>query len=275
MSSQSGSESELLKEISEQLRLSRREEQRKRVENLHVLVAIGIIGIYFTQPAQQIVSNLNIVEVTKLFVGGACLYLLIKITAAAFRSWKNIRIFSVMGEFIAPFLLLLVVYGYLITIFLSLVSISFDFDISVNIEVASLVLVSLIPIAIKYARQRFQEYMANKEKEEKLDERISGRQFEEFVYENPHLIETGLKWTDQETRYDIGVDLIGEDSEGTTVVAEVKTEIGLPVARHLTRAFDYLTLNYGRKLAITTKITEPAQSHLESNGWECVVIETK
>lgn len=273
--------------LNSQLLLSRRKDRRKRVENIQVLVAIGIIGIYFTAPAQTFLSENNLAATMGYFLFGIGTYLILKLFSITIRSVYEHRVLKLFGEILLPFGFITTVFGYILWVVSQFVTISLEITVDVQ-RSAGIILVVLSPLAVWFAYKNYINYQEVELLEEKVEERIKGQEFEEILYSNPDMIEEGLElegWNvvleespEFSTRGNQGslrmIDFIGTDKDGNRVILEAKTRVDRYNAGAIINQLAPYT-DDNRVVVASLSSTEGARDQLREHGIECLSVQAE
>lgn len=252
--------------VVEELRVSDAEE-RRHIERIHILLTTAIIASYFTPIAQRMVSIRNIGGYTDSLVVISMIYLSLRLIDITIPLRKLHNKLDLIFGFIAPLGFLLSILGYLGVAFVTAVG------IRISSNQAALVAISivLVSVGLSSIRIRYDSSDPSEKKEfGSIIERIA--EFENYVYENPNQVESGLTWDSIEMsphRANTRTDLIGTDSNDKKIYGELKLgDINASRARNVIDFVDNLG-DDGRVLLITNgKVTTTAEELLASKSIE-------
>jgi|GEM_PF-5501360 len=270
MASRKDDSDEYLKEISDQLRLSRKTERRRRVENVHILVAIGIIGTYFTSPAQEFLTSNAIESTTGVFVFGAGCFLGLKVITLTIRMVWNPKPLEVLGELVAPFIFVIGVVGYLIWLFFQFVTISLNVNIEPNRSMLFIVaLLSIVSSVVAYLN--YSQYRNEIEEKEEISGRIYERKMFGMLSENPELIEPGLTIKEIQPNKNsysgIIPDVLAEDADGNEAFIELKRRVDSNTVQNIYDQYREI-LDDNRVIIVSSSFVGRSKERLKDYGFE-------
>ena len=197
--------------LADEMNISDDSERRHR-DSVHIIVVTAIVASYLNPKTQEIIKASNLETITQHLVILSIGYLAIRLIDTTVPIRKIHQYFEYAFRIIAPlgFLVSILVYLTIVTISIS------NWQISDSTKNGLLVLSGIVSVLIAIVSITAE---SDQSKSSAKSIHRHAIDFENYVYENPDLVEEGLEWTEIESD---GVDLVGIDRKGNRVLAELK-----------------------------------------------------
>lgn len=254
---------------------------QQRIENVHLVVAIGILGWYVTGHQDEIV-NLGlgtdgfffaIAVIAGIFVGAKVNTITLRMTSFG---GSYIR---VLDEFVLPFFFFVSLDGLIITFVFYAVYSELGLSVSQTVVASTIVLVTVvISYRMAVAWNRYTNDLRDQDMafEQRIAE-LQSSKLERVLFDNPDLIEEGfqsfvLQWRDRINGFIIAADLFGIDSDGLDTVVEVKTNVDASAVEEF-RSSVVERVEGMRTVIAGFSITEEAQDLIEGTDIEFIQLD--
>jgi hypothetical protein len=257
--------------LANQLRIAD-DRERRHVESIHILITTAIIASYFTPTAQTLISSKGISRYTDALVGISVLYLSLRLVDITVPIRDLHTFLDWLFGFIAPLGFLTSVLGYLTVVFLTI------YEIPATEALLSSVSLSIAIVSVLLSIYQIQ-YKKSRGTKSSTSLRETAIEFEDYIYENPELIEEGLTWHERDSIGAIRTDFTGTDQQGNTVYGEAK--IGSIDRTRISQTILHIidNIDSGRLLIITNSnprsSAEDAIQSIEKNISKDISIEIK